>query len=84
MGGAAGHKSDEVDDVIEEMIEIDRPVIADIWVDQTEKLFPDDSVGRCTQRDAARPGRRGIKTCLRRRHGAGLARPAMAHVRNSV
>ncbi|MFT5489057.1 MAG: acetolactate synthase-1/2/3 large subunit, partial [Alphaproteobacteria bacterium] len=29
-----------VDDVIQEMISIDRPVIADIWVDQKENVFP--------------------------------------------
>ena len=33
-------KPEEVDDVIQEMIEIDRPVIADIWVDQKENCFP--------------------------------------------
>ena len=60
--GLRAKRPDEVDDVIQEMIEIDRPVIADIW--SIRRLFPDDSVGRCTQRDAARPGRRGIKTRL--------------------
>ena len=38
--GLRATKPDEVDDVIKEMIEIDRPVIADIWVDQTENCFP--------------------------------------------
>ena len=38
--GLRATKRDEVDDVIKEMIEIDRPVIADIWVDQTENCFP--------------------------------------------
>jgi acetolactate synthase-1/2/3 large subunit len=38
--GLRAKKPDEVDDVIQEMIEIDRPVIADIWVDQTENCFP--------------------------------------------
>ena len=30
----------DVDDVISEMIAVDSPVIADIWVDQTENCFP--------------------------------------------
>ncbi len=38
--GLRATKPDEVDDVIAEMIEVDRPVIADIWVDQTENCFP--------------------------------------------
>ena len=38
--GLRATKPDEVDDVIKEMIEVDRPVIADIWVDQTENCFP--------------------------------------------
>ncbi|PPR10186.1 MAG: Acetolactate synthase isozyme 3 large subunit [Alphaproteobacteria bacterium MarineAlpha11_Bin1] len=38
--GLRAKKPDEVDDVIQEMIETDRPVIADIWVDQTENCFP--------------------------------------------
>ena len=38
--GLRANRQDEVDDVIQEMIEIDRPVIADIWVDQTENCFP--------------------------------------------
>ncbi|MEE2996437.1 MAG: acetolactate synthase 3 large subunit [Pseudomonadota bacterium] len=38
--GLRAEKPDEVDDVIQEMIEVDRPVIADIWVDQTENCFP--------------------------------------------
>ncbi len=38
--GLRAKRRDEVDDVIQEMIEIDRPVIADIWVDQTENCFP--------------------------------------------
>lgn len=38
--GLRATKADEVDDVIEEMISIDRPVIADIWVDQKENCFP--------------------------------------------
>ena len=38
--GLRAKRPDEVDDVIQEMIEIDRPVIADIWVDQTENCFP--------------------------------------------
>ena len=38
--GLRANRPDEVDDVIQEMIEIDRPVIADIWVDQTENCFP--------------------------------------------
>jgi acetolactate synthase-1/2/3 large subunit len=38
--GLRATKADEVDDVIQEMISIDRPVIADIWVDQKENCFP--------------------------------------------
>ncbi|MEK9645847.1 MAG: acetolactate synthase 3 large subunit [Alphaproteobacteria bacterium] len=38
--GLRATKPDEVDDVIAEMIAVDRPVIADIWVDQTENCFP--------------------------------------------
>ncbi len=38
--GLRAKKPEEVDDVIKEMIETDRPVIADIWVDQTENCFP--------------------------------------------
>ena len=30
----------ELDNTINEIIEIDRPVIADIWVDKTENCFP--------------------------------------------
>jgi len=38
--GLRATKPDEVDDVIKEMIAVDKPVIADIWVDQTENCFP--------------------------------------------
>ncbi|RZO37199.1 MAG: acetolactate synthase 3 large subunit [Rhodospirillaceae bacterium] len=38
--GLRAKRPEEVDDVIQEMIEIDRPVIADIWVDQKENCFP--------------------------------------------
>jgi acetolactate synthase-1/2/3 large subunit len=38
--GLRATKVEEVDDVIQEMISIDRPVIADIWVDQKENCFP--------------------------------------------
>jgi len=38
--GLRATKADDVDDVIQEMISIDRPVIADIWVDQKENCFP--------------------------------------------
>ena len=38
--GLRATKADEVVDVIQEMISIDRPVIADIWVDQKENCFP--------------------------------------------
>ena len=38
--GLRATKPDEVDDVIAEMIAVDRPVIADIWVDKTENCFP--------------------------------------------
>mgnify|MGYP001414287842 CR=1 FL=1 len=30
----------ELDDAINEMISVDRPVIADIWVDKKENCFP--------------------------------------------
>ena len=38
--GLRATKPDELDGVIEEMIKIDQPVIADILVDQTENCFP--------------------------------------------
>ena len=38
--GLSATKPDEVDDVIKEMIELDRAVIADIRVDQKENCFP--------------------------------------------
>ncbi len=38
--GLRATQPNEVDDVISEMIAVDRPVIADIWVDQTENCFP--------------------------------------------
>jgi len=38
--GLRATKPDEVDDVIKEMIAVDKPVIADVWVDQTENCFP--------------------------------------------
>jgi acetolactate synthase-1/2/3 large subunit len=38
--GLRATKPEEVDDVIKEMISVDRPVIADIWVDQKENCFP--------------------------------------------
>ena len=38
--GLRATKPDEVDDVIEEMISVDRPVLADIIVDKTENCFP--------------------------------------------
>ena len=38
--GLRATKPEEVDDVIAEMISVDRPVIADIWVDQKENCFP--------------------------------------------
>ena len=38
--GLRATKPDEVDGVIEEMLSVDRPVIADIAVDQTENCFP--------------------------------------------
>jgi len=47
--GAAGlraEKPSEVDDLIKEMIRIDRAVIADIRVDQTENCFPMIPAGR--------------------------------------
>ena len=38
--GLRATKPDEVDDVIKEMISVDRPVLADIIVDKTENCFP--------------------------------------------
>ncbi|MGB0683961.1 MAG: acetolactate synthase 3 large subunit [Magnetovibrionaceae bacterium] len=38
--GLRATKADELDDVIKEMIETDRPVIADICVDEKENCFP--------------------------------------------
>ena len=38
--GLRAENADELDDVIQEMITIDRPVLADIRVDQTENCFP--------------------------------------------
>ncbi|MEL0107911.1 MAG: acetolactate synthase 3 large subunit [Rhodospirillaceae bacterium] len=38
--GLRATKADEVDDVIKEMIAIDKPVLADILVDKTENCFP--------------------------------------------
>ena len=38
--GLRATRPDEVDDVIEEMISVDRPVLADIIVDKTENCFP--------------------------------------------
>ena len=40
MVGLRATKPSELDDVIKEMISTDRPVIADIHVDQTENVFP--------------------------------------------
>src|SRR3546814_8613097 len=38
--GLRAEKPSEVDDVIREMIDTDRPVIVDMRVDQTENCFP--------------------------------------------
>ena len=38
--GLRATNPNEVDDLITEMLAIDKPVIADIWVDQTENCFP--------------------------------------------
>jgi len=38
--GLRAETEDELNDVILEMITIDRPVLADIWVDQKENCFP--------------------------------------------
>ncbi|PIW26936.1 MAG: acetolactate synthase 3 large subunit, partial [Rhodospirillales bacterium CG15_BIG_FIL_POST_REV_8_21_14_020_66_15] len=38
--GLRATKAGELDDVIKEMIEIDRPVIADIAIDKAENCFP--------------------------------------------
>jgi acetolactate synthase-1/2/3 large subunit len=38
--GLRAETEDELEDVIQEMISIDRPVIADVWVDQKENCFP--------------------------------------------
>jgi acetolactate synthase-1/2/3 large subunit len=38
--GLRATKPDEVDGLIEEMIRIDKPVIADVVVDRTENVYP--------------------------------------------
>ncbi len=38
--GLRAEKSAELDDMIKEMIEVDRPVIADIVVDRAENVYP--------------------------------------------
>ncbi len=38
--GLRAEKPDQVDDLINEMIEIDKPVIADVMVDKAENVFP--------------------------------------------
>jgi acetolactate synthase I/II/III large subunit len=38
--GLRAETEDELDDVIQEMISIDRPVLVDVWVDQKENCFP--------------------------------------------
>tara|TARA_X000000368_G_C23054160_1_gene723031 strand:- start:1032 stop:2804 length:1773 start_codon:yes stop_codon:yes gene_type:complete len=38
--GLRAKNLNELDDTINEMISVDRPVIADIWVDKTENCFP--------------------------------------------
>ena len=40
MVGLRATKPSELDDVIKEMIKTDKPVIADIHVDQMENVFP--------------------------------------------
>jgi acetolactate synthase-1/2/3 large subunit len=44
--GLRAKRPDEVDDVIREMIAVDRPVVADICVDPTENCFPMIPSGR--------------------------------------
>jgi acetolactate synthase-1/2/3 large subunit len=46
VGGRAKNIS-ELDDAINEMVSIDRPVIADIWVDKKRKLFSNDTIWGC-------------------------------------
>jgi acetolactate synthase-1/2/3 large subunit len=38
--GLRAEKASEVDDVIKEMIRVDKPVICDIVVDRTENVYP--------------------------------------------
>jgi acetolactate synthase-1/2/3 large subunit len=38
--GLHASRPDQVDDVIKEMIKVDKPVIVDVVVDQTENCFP--------------------------------------------
>jgi acetolactate synthase-1/2/3 large subunit len=38
--GVRAKNLSELDDAINEMVSIDRPVIADIWVDKKENCFP--------------------------------------------
>jgi acetolactate synthase I/II/III large subunit len=53
---SAAEKPGELDDAIQEMIDVKRPVIFDCRVANARQLLPDDPVGQGAQRDAARRG----------------------------
>ena len=57
--GLRAEKADQLDDVIKEMIAVNRPVIADIRVDKAENCFPMIPSGAAPQRDADGPRRQG-------------------------
>ena len=54
--GLRAEKPGEVDDLIKEMIKIDRAVIADIRVDQTENCFPMIPSGKAHNQMILGPG----------------------------
>ena len=70
MVGLRATKPGELDDVIKEMIKIDKPVIADIHVDQMENVLMIPSGAATT--NAFGPGRRGGEADFGGGHGARL------------
>ena len=72
--GCAPPKPGEVDDLIDEMLAIDRPVIADVQVDPKENCLPDDPVGRGAQRNAA-----GSRTTRRKNRSPKKAWSSFEH-----
>ena len=51
--GIRCEKPDELDDAIQEMLDVRKPVIFDCRVAALGQLLPDDPVGQSAQRDAA-------------------------------